>query len=68
MQIAEEKKEDKKQVDMKPQVMGEYLCARGRFCYQVTASGKYRCCHVGCGKEYDPEDNSDSCCHYHDGK
>ncbi|EER01720.1 conserved hypothetical protein [Perkinsus marinus ATCC 50983] len=54
VQIAEEKKEeDKKQVDMKP---------------QVTASGKYRCCHVGCGKEYDPEDNADGCCHYHDGK
>ncbi|KAF4715464.1 Integrin beta-1-binding protein 2 [Perkinsus olseni] len=48
-----EKKEEEEPVEMKP---------------LVTSSGKYRCAHVGCGKEYDPEDNAEGCCHYHDGK
>ncbi|KAF4673663.1 Integrin beta-1-binding protein 2 [Perkinsus chesapeaki] len=51
--LSVEKVEEKPQVEMKP---------------LVTPSGKYRCCHVGCGKEYDPEDNVEGCCHYHDGK
>ncbi|KAF4751507.1 Integrin beta-1-binding protein 2, partial [Perkinsus olseni] len=50
---AVEKKEEEEPVEMKP---------------LVTSSGKYRCAHVGCGKEYDPEDNAEGCCHCHDGK
>ena len=34
----------------------------------ITASGKMRCKHGGCNKEYTEEENSDNICSYHSGE
>eukprot|EP00922_Rhytidocystis_sp_ex-Travisia-forbesii_P014474 GHVS01021651.1.p1 GENE.GHVS01021651.1~~GHVS01021651.1.p1 ORF type:complete len:214 (+),score=23.88 GHVS01021651.1:129-770(+) len=34
----------------------------------VTKTGKHKCCHAGCHKEFDPEENPSNACRYHPGK
>jgi disease resistance protein len=33
----------------------------------ITAGGIHKCCHAGCMKEYDPNENGDDVCEYHPG-
>jgi disease resistance protein len=33
-----------------------------------TPNGLFKCAHMGCGKEYDPEHNDEKSCSYHSGK
>eukprot|EP00386_Alphamonas_edax_P014047 GDKI01043242.1.p1 GENE.GDKI01043242.1~~GDKI01043242.1.p1 ORF type:complete len:198 (-),score=52.08 GDKI01043242.1:27-620(-) len=34
----------------------------------LTASGKYKCSNVGCGAEFEPDENTETSCRHHTGK
>ena len=34
----------------------------------ITPSGKHKCINKGCNKEYDPNENNDQSCKYHEGQ
>eukprot|EP00389_Voromonas_pontica_P017774 GDKH01027923.1.p1 GENE.GDKH01027923.1~~GDKH01027923.1.p1 ORF type:complete len:203 (-),score=27.73 GDKH01027923.1:174-782(-) len=34
----------------------------------LTDAGRYKCCHVSCNKEFEPDENEDGACKFHSGK